>query len=446
MNAAGDAMDLIETYLHAVALLLPRAQREDITAELRDTILTRVEAREAELGRKLTPDEVEQVLREIGHPLLVAARYREGPQHLIGPALYPYWAFAVKAVLTVMAAVGALLFLARLVGTGDAAFALGRAIATFVGGTLTLVGFATILGWIVERRGGRIGYLEHWRVADLKGLEFLAWDLDTLREHFAGPGAAPGWTGPSGGPRPWSAAAPGASQRRESPPPPAAERWSGTWPGASPQPWSSAAPDRSQRQWERRWDREAHRIRREAARSSTAGRAIGAMAVGAVILLWWIGLVPFGLVGSPQEVRQLGFEPGPLASVDWRAVRDMLFWPVLAYGVAVFVQGVVIWTHPRAVRLHGLVNLAIAGAVLLCVAWMWTDSPLSPALHVDSLAGLALQLRDALRQPPPKPVAPFLALILLVVAFGALCRGLHGLFQLVLGAPAEPPAERPPAS
>src|SRR5579875_1893492 len=97
-------MDLVEDYLHFVALLLPRAQREDIVAELRDTILTRIEAREAELGRKLTPDETEQVLREIGHPLLVAARYREGPQHLVGPALYPYWAFAVKLALTIVAA------------------------------------------------------------------------------------------------------------------------------------------------------------------------------------------------------------------------------------------------------------------------------------------------------------------------------------------------------
>ena len=67
-------MDLIEEYLKAVAVLLPRSQRDDIVAELRDMILTRVEAREADLGRSLKPDEVEAVLREIGHPLVVAAK------------------------------------------------------------------------------------------------------------------------------------------------------------------------------------------------------------------------------------------------------------------------------------------------------------------------------------------------------------------------------------
>src|SRR6185503_18548511 len=56
-------MDLVNQYLRAVAALLPRAQRDDITAELRDIILTRIEAREAALGRKLSPDEIEQELR-----------------------------------------------------------------------------------------------------------------------------------------------------------------------------------------------------------------------------------------------------------------------------------------------------------------------------------------------------------------------------------------------
>ena len=41
-------MDLIERYLDAVRLFLPRDQRDDITAELRDVLLTRREEKEAE--------------------------------------------------------------------------------------------------------------------------------------------------------------------------------------------------------------------------------------------------------------------------------------------------------------------------------------------------------------------------------------------------------------
>ena len=42
-------MDLLDRYLAAVAALLPKAQREDIAAELRDILLTQMEEKEAEL-------------------------------------------------------------------------------------------------------------------------------------------------------------------------------------------------------------------------------------------------------------------------------------------------------------------------------------------------------------------------------------------------------------
>jgi len=40
-------MDLIDRYLDTVRLFLPRDQRDDITAELRDVLLTRREEKEA---------------------------------------------------------------------------------------------------------------------------------------------------------------------------------------------------------------------------------------------------------------------------------------------------------------------------------------------------------------------------------------------------------------
>ena len=43
-------MDLVESYLKAVAAQLPKATREDIVAELRDEIMGRLEALEERLG------------------------------------------------------------------------------------------------------------------------------------------------------------------------------------------------------------------------------------------------------------------------------------------------------------------------------------------------------------------------------------------------------------
>ena len=80
-------MDMLEDYLRAVSRLLPKDKRDDIIAELRDEILTRIEAKEEELGRTLTPDETEQLLRDFGHPIVVAARYREELAKAAGVAL-----------------------------------------------------------------------------------------------------------------------------------------------------------------------------------------------------------------------------------------------------------------------------------------------------------------------------------------------------------------------
>ena len=136
-------MDLIEEYLKAVAALLPRSQREDIVAELRDIILTRKEEREAALGRALMEGEIEALLREVGHPVVVAARYGEGPQHVVGPMLYPYWLFAVKAVLVIQAVVAGVVFLVSSLAYGDVGYGFARALAVGVTGAATLIGFAT---------------------------------------------------------------------------------------------------------------------------------------------------------------------------------------------------------------------------------------------------------------------------------------------------------------
>lgn len=160
--------DIVERYLEAVAAQLPAAEREDIVAELRDLILSRVEAREEELGRALEEAEIEAILREVGHPLVVAARYRKGPDSLIGPELFPYWLFGMKAGLIILAVVQGLLFLLGLKGGPDN---FGQDIAQafhgfFLNG-LILMGGLTLAGAIMEHYRIKPRWMTHWRVADL---------------------------------------------------------------------------------------------------------------------------------------------------------------------------------------------------------------------------------------------------------------------------------------
>jgi hypothetical protein len=161
-------MDILERYLDAVAAQLPRDTREDIVAELRDLLLTRFETEEERLGRPLTDDEREAILRETGHPLVVAARYRKGPQSLVGPEIFPYWMFGVKAGLALLAAIQVLgLLMDVLGGTPNAGQAVAQAFHGWFASGLTLIGALTLAGAIFEHYGVRPAYMDNWRVKDL---------------------------------------------------------------------------------------------------------------------------------------------------------------------------------------------------------------------------------------------------------------------------------------
>ena len=363
-------MSLVDDYLRAVAILLPKDQRDDIVAELRDTILNRIESREADLRRPLTDVETEALLREIGHPLVVAARYRGGPQHVVGPAIYPYWIFAVKIAVGLQLTLAAVVFMVRVASGGDFARAFGLATGSLFSGAMTLIGVATAAAWLIERNAVRIDYLDRWRVRDLKVLDLAAWDLDGLR-----------------GARAWR------DGRRR---------------------WRTAKP----------W-RDARRGR------ELAARGLNMLATGAVLVLWWLGVLKIDLVGASGDFTRLGIDPGDLATLDWRAFIASLFWPGLAYGLALVIQGALIIAQPRAVRLRGLLDLAIGAGVAATALWVWTSSPLSQATRVDSLTGLALRIESLFRSGFPVALGPVLTLTLALFVIGGVSRMGRGVADIL---------------
>jgi hypothetical protein len=385
-------MDLIEEYLRAVAALLPRAQRDDIVAELRDTILTRKEEREAALGRALSPDETEALLREIGHPVVVAARYGEGPQHVVGPILYPYWLFAVKAVLVIQAVVAGIVFVVSCMAYGDVGYALGRALATAVTGAATLIGFATAAAWLIERHRIRIDYLDHWRVRDLRAFTVAA----------EGWGAFEGWSGFRG-------------------PRQAHERQAG-WPSGA----ACRAPPfdvRPPRPW-------------------PAARGVALMAWSAVLVLWWIGWLHILGPRGFADLRGV-FDPGALAATDWSALRAALFWPVLAYILAMAAQGAVLTAWPHQLRLHGVMDIVMGAALFVLVAWLWNAPALAPSVQVDSVAGFFVRMLQGFGHGLPFLVPAILTAGLVFTGFGAICRMIQGLFEALLPGGWRVPRARP---
>jgi len=160
-------VELIERYLAAVHILLPKAQRDDIITELRDVLTTRCEERAAELGRPLTQDEQERLLSEYGHPVVVAGRYRR-QQYLIGPELYPVYTFVVKLVLGVVVAaslLGGIVSAIASRGALDVGFQWAFTIAWHA--ALNAVAVITLMFAILQRYSPNLRLFRDWRARDI---------------------------------------------------------------------------------------------------------------------------------------------------------------------------------------------------------------------------------------------------------------------------------------
>lgn len=314
-------MTLTERYLKAVAAQLPQAERDDIIAELRDAIQTRMEDREEALGRPLTEAEEEAVLREVGHPLTVAARYGSGPMHVVGPEIYPWWMFAVKVALMALAVFTVLGLVARTIIGGDGFGAeIGHAIDSFIKGGLTLVGIATVAAYVIERQKDKPAFIRDWRVKDLGLFEIAAFDAETLSRSM-GQGTDK----------------------------PAKDRSAKTY------GWSSTS-------------------------MSPAARGVASAAAWAVFLLWWTGLLTTRALG-PVDVTLEGVSYGERIV----QTLALIYWPVVAYAAARIVFGLARAAAPASVRLTAAGDVLLSAARACLYGWLWIASPLSSVIRVDSL-------------------------------------------------------------
>jgi hypothetical protein len=102
---------ILEKYLNSVRSCLPDSQRDDIVQELSENLHAQIEDKENELGRPLQDAEVEEILKQHGHPMVVASRYNQekrsvafGPE-LIGPVVFPFYVRVLKFNLGISAVV-----------------------------------------------------------------------------------------------------------------------------------------------------------------------------------------------------------------------------------------------------------------------------------------------------------------------------------------------------
>lgn len=96
-------MEMVDRYIYAVIQKLPQDQRKDIADELRglieDLLNERVEDGE------VTDEDIEAVLRSLGHPRKLADKYRGAKRYIIGPETFDSYILVLKIVLSVMGAI-----------------------------------------------------------------------------------------------------------------------------------------------------------------------------------------------------------------------------------------------------------------------------------------------------------------------------------------------------
>ena len=153
-------MELIDRYLQSVKWMLPRKQQDDVIRELSDEILSQVEEKEAAVGRPLTEDEQSALLKQLGHPMLLASRYSK-QRYLIDPAIFAiYWmVLRIMLAITFFAmAVGAVTIAATGQGFGRALTVLVQ----FPFTALTVFAWVTLIFFIFDVVQVKFNFFSKW--------------------------------------------------------------------------------------------------------------------------------------------------------------------------------------------------------------------------------------------------------------------------------------------
>jgi hypothetical protein len=181
-------MDLLDRYLKSVASALPAAQRDDIIKELSENIRSQMEDKEGELGRSLNETEVEAILKQHGHPLLVAGRYRQDHRtvafgrQLIGPTLFPFYIKVLSFNLGFTGIILLIIFLALF--AGGQSFSI---FPTFLYQLLIQFGIVTLIFAAADRHWTK--FPDRWDPRSLKTIWHPGFATQT--DAVAGPASRP---------------------------------------------------------------------------------------------------------------------------------------------------------------------------------------------------------------------------------------------------------------
>ena len=166
---------LTDRYVWAVLRGVPQAQRTDLEPELRGLIADAIEARNGD--PTLSAEAAERAaLTELGDPAVLAARYADSPQHLIGPRFYGEWRRLLTLLLPIIVPIVSIVVLAaKLLSGSTIPDAIASGIGTGISVTIQTLFWFTLVFALLERYGDKdvstvTGTGKPWTVDDLPDL------------------------------------------------------------------------------------------------------------------------------------------------------------------------------------------------------------------------------------------------------------------------------------
>lgn len=159
--------ELIDRYVYAVVKRLPQAQRADIEKELRGLIDDMLQDRTG--GAPPKKVHIEAVLKELGKPSALAAKYRGDEQHLIGPEYFDLYTMILKIVLIVAPCATAF---AQIIGYAvtppqNVFESIGLFLSSVISAAIHAFAIVTFIFAVIERYADHKGKIEVWKPSDL---------------------------------------------------------------------------------------------------------------------------------------------------------------------------------------------------------------------------------------------------------------------------------------
>lgn len=161
-----DFTGMIDRYVYDVTRRLPKAQREDIDKEMRGLIEDMLEERSEEP----TKQDLEAVLKELGRPSKLAAKYRGSKRFLIGPELFDTYFLVLRIVLAATAFGLTIALVISLAASPpeNVWLAIGEFFASILSGVVQSFAYVTLVFAIIEHFAkGKEKWKDEWKPVDL---------------------------------------------------------------------------------------------------------------------------------------------------------------------------------------------------------------------------------------------------------------------------------------